>query len=407
VIPLPAPLAEQFQSLCARGEKLKRTIRTSSSWILLTDRALYHGDPLERVSREDVTGIEFDRAGAGPGSMFFMSDSTPLARIDFAGRDRAPLLDLEKAMAPRKRLVRLFLGQGDYAPGERVSGHVEIDWPTPSPVRGVRVGLVGTEATEITVTSGFGDHKSSTAYDEQDTLVAEEWVLFGGDRVDWVEAARETLSSLFGAQKHPVLPAGRHRFPFEIALPGDALPSYEGSHATVRYRLYAVVDVPLGFDRVFEGALTVVESREARIAARSTEADRRAQGFWKKLSADLTMGIQIKSSPYHYGEKLKVRLRVENESAKKIRSARLVLSAVESARAGQHNRDTTTELSNLVLKFTDPGAQNHDYEFTLPVPAWPIPFAGRYSRVDFWVSATLDVARGFDETLAVPIELTE
>ena len=385
-----------------RGEKVKKAVQTSSTWIVLTDQALYCGEPLQRYRRADLTGIEFDRAGTGPGAMMFMSESEVLARIDFAGKDRPLLAQIEKALSPRKRLLQLFIDQDDYAAGETVRGHVEVDWPKAGPVRGVRVGMSGTEETEISISDG----EYSSTWTEAETQFAEEWILFGGDQIGWCQAAGEALRAIFRKTNYPELPAGRHRFPFEIALPSDVLPTYQGDYATVKYRLYAVVDVPLGFDRVFDGALTVVESRGAKVVPRTYVSDQPSEGFFKNLSADLRMGFQITSVPFHYGENLRFRLRVENRSQKKIRAARISLSAVEEARAGSYNRQTRTDLQKFSLKFSDPEATGHDYSFDVPIPAWPVPFAGRYSQVTLWLAATLDVARGFNTTLEIPIEIS-
>src|SRR6185295_10727882 len=151
---------------------------------------------------------------------------------------------------------------------------------------------------------------------------------------------------------------------------------------------YAVVDVPLGFDRVFEGVIAVVEPREATVVPVAYVHDRPSKGLLKPITADLRMGFQITPVDYHYGENLKVRLRVENRSAKRIRAARIILSAVEAARANDYNRQTRTDLRNFTLKFSDPGAESQDYAFDIAIPAWPVPFVGRYSRVDLWLSAT-------------------
>jgi len=398
---VPSAVAPRYKDLAVRGEKVQGVFPTSRSCVLLTDRALYCGDPLERIRRADITGIEFDRAGSGSGAMLFLSGSEPLARIDFSALERPILARLEKAFQPRKKVVRLFVDRDDWAPGETVSGTVEVDWPRTSPVRGVRVGLVGTEETSISVSSG----ENSTTYTETDYPIAEEWILFGGERVGWSRAAGEALRRIFRKTNYPELEAGRHRFPFEIKLPVDALPSYVGTHADVKYRLYAVVDVPLGFDRVFEGVLSVVEPREANVVPVAFVTDRPAKGLLKAITADLRMGFQIGPVGYHYGENLRVRLRVENRSGKRIRAARISLSAVEAARADDYNRQTRSDLRTFTLKFSNPDAESQDYAFDIAIPAWPVPFVGRYSRVDLWLSATLDIARAMNATLDVPLEI--
>src|SRR5690242_11064217 len=126
---VPAPVAARFKELASPSEKVKKYVQTSAGWIVLTDRALYCGEPFERYPRSDITGIEFDRAGTGPGAMLFLSGSEPVARIDFTGAERPVLAELEHAFLPRRKGIRLFVDQNDWAPGETVRGTVEVDWP--------------------------------------------------------------------------------------------------------------------------------------------------------------------------------------------------------------------------------------------------------------------------------------
>jgi hypothetical protein len=402
---LPPAVSARYKSLAVRGEKLRKALRLETSWVLVTDRALYLGEPLERYSRDALTGIEFDRAGAGRGSMLFLAGAEPLTRIDFQGVERPLLAQIEKELAPRRKQVRILIDQDDFAPGETVRGHVEVEWPREAPVRGVRIGLIGTEDTEITVSRGSGHNRSRTTYAEHQTQVAEEWILFGGAGIGWFQAAKEALITILGTQTYPVLKAGKHRFPFKIRIPADALPSYSGRSASVKYRIYAVVDVPLGFDRVFEGVIAVVESRDATVIPRTTVDDRPARGFFKKISADLRMGFEIPRVPFHYGERIKVRLRVESRSRKRIRGARFTLFSMEYARAGGYDEECRKEIESFSIKFSDPEAESHDYVLDMAVPVWPVPFEGRYSRVELWFSATLDIALALDATLTVPIEI--
>src|SRR6185436_847915 len=145
--------------------------------------------------------------------------------------------------------------------------------------------------------------------------------------------------------------------------------------------------------------------RETTVVPVSFVSDQPAKGLLKPITADLRMGFQISPVDYHYGENLKVRLRVENRSGKRIRAARINLSAVEAARAGNYNRQKRSDLRSFTLKFSDPDAESQDYAFDIAVPAWPVPFVGRYSRVDLWLSATLDIARALNATLDVPLEI--
>ncbi|MBI3856779.1 MAG: hypothetical protein HY293_13915 [Planctomycetes bacterium] len=133
--------------------------------------------------------------------------------------------------------------------------------------------------------------------------------------------------------------------------------------------------------------------------------DQPSRGIFKNLSADLRMGLDIRRVPFQYGDLLKIRLRAENRGKKRIRCARCSLAAVEYAQAGGQDRQTRSELHYFTVRFPDPGAESQDYAMEVAIPAWPIPFSGRYSRVYFWFSAELDIARAFNASMEVPIEI--
>lgn len=364
----------------------------------LSDRAL-HIDGL-RIPRDRITGIEFDRK-AGPGAVLFLSGRDVLARVEFDAADRPALEEIKRALAPRRRKLRLLLEGEDFAPGETLGGRVELDWPKAAPVRGIRVEFTGEETTEIQRRRGSGDDERTVTYSECETVCADGRVLFGRRPISWVRAVGEGLSRLLRKADWPVLPAGRHSFPFEFRLPAGAPPSYEGRRAKIRYRLLAQVDIPLGFDLTSEGEIPVVGPREARLVC-APRRERREGGL---LSAEVTLDLALEECRLRPEETLRGRLRVENHSKKKLRGATVSLRRVEDARAEGEAEETAEELASGYLKAPDPSASEQEVGFAIRLPE-VAPYRGRHSSVRLVFGAELDVAMGFDTKLEVPLRVT-
>jgi hypothetical protein len=306
---------------------------------------------------------------------------------------------------PRRREIRVLLDRDEYTPGQTVRGHVEVDWPRPRAVRGVRLALVGAEETRISVSRGSGKNRRTVTYTERDEIIAEEIILFGGPAVGDLQAVGEAFRRLVKPLDYPLLPAGRHRYEFDFRLPDDAPPSFEGSHARVAYELSARVDVPLGRDLSFEGLLPVVNPATLRIAPYRARGARPAEGFLRAFRAELGLDLELEGCRLLPGERLEGRLLVRNRSRKRIRGAGISLLGVERAEAAGHEREETFEIAKGYLPAPDPAAESQDILFGIRLEPCPVPYAGRYSRVDLVFAAELDIAMAFDARIEIPLEI--
>ena len=59
---------------------------------------------------------------------------------------------------------------------------------------------------------------------------------------------------------NPVLPEGRHNYPFRFQLPPTLPSSFEGAHGRVRYYLKATIDKPWKFDHTVKRPFTINSS---------------------------------------------------------------------------------------------------------------------------------------------------
>lgn len=301
--------------------------------------------------------------------------------------------------------IAVFLERDAYRPGDTVRGHVDLHWKRTGPVRGVRVSLVGAEETQIRVSRGTGKDRRTHTYTETNPIVGEELLLFGGPGVGAMRAAGDALKGLLGSLDYPVLKAGRHRYDFDFRLPPDAPPTFEGTYATVGYSIDARVDVPVAVDAKFEGGLLVVPPDGLSIAPYQAMGRLPARGLLKAFRADLSMDLRFEGCRLEPDARLKGRLLLRNHSGKKIRGVTVSLVGVEQAVAEGVEREERFEVASGYLRAPDPGAESQDVKFGIKLNRCPSPYVGRYSRVDLFLVAELDVAMALDTRLEIPLEI--
>ena len=293
-------------------------------------------------------------------------------------------------------MLKVFLRESVYMPGETVRGHVEVHWKRKKKVRGIHISLVGSEETRIRVSTGSGESRSSRTYRQSNRIIGEEIRLWGGGRVGWFKAMGEGLARPFKKLDYAFLPAGRHRYPFSFQLPSRALPSFSGQYATVEYCLDAQVDVPLGRDKTFNGIIQVIPRPSTRLKPVRLRKKPRTSWLSRAYKASLDMEMKTRTCRLVPDEPLEGTLTVRNRSKKKIRGFRIILSGVEYARAGGYRRDQTYILEKGYLRAPDPSAKRLHVKFGIKIPWDSFPYKGRYSRFAWRLALQLDIARGFD-----------
>jgi hypothetical protein len=308
-------------------------------------------------------------------------------------------------MAPGPRALQVLLEQQSYTAGETVRGTVELLLAKPLKTRGVRIYLTGSEETWIRVSRGIGENETTTTYRSSRTIVNQGLTLFGGNPVGPLQALGETLESVARSLPYPLLPAGRHRYPFQLTLPEDALPTWSGEHAKVAYSIQAEVDVPVGRDLRFDGILYVIAPDTWSIIPARRSERHLPGGLLGAFQADVSMEFEFRGCPLRWKERLEGKLRIRNRSQKKIRAATISLLSVESAEANGHTRDTTTTVLSGFFKTPDPSAPEHEIRFGFVLDPVLTPFQGASSRVVYWLEAELDVKFASDPVIRLPLDL--
>ena len=256
-----------------------------------------------------------------------------------------------------------------YFPGEMVEGQALLSAPKPVELRGISLQAEGCEHTSITVHHG----KHSTTYVSRHDILQYSQALSGPCQ----------------------LPSGDYSYPFRFQLPPDALPTYKGYHANVRYNVMANADIPMWFDAKQTVEVPVVLPRRGIRPPQNLQG-----GLFRSETADRPgrPAFQAKLSRLFFlaGETIEGTISILSTGSKRLRKADVSLIAVECAEAQGREAENETPVAKCQL----PGEQLTDgvsSPFSLQIPPQVYStYSGLHSSLAWVVRINLDLAMAFD-----------
>lgn len=257
-----------------------------------------------------------------------------------------------------------------YYTGEVIEGTVVIETTREVPSRGLYVDFSGAEETQITRGSG----KSSHTYRSTATLV--QWRL-----------------PLRG--EGPV-PPGTLRFPFRFQIPVQAIPSYAGRHASVKYVLSARLDVPLWLDTVWKSEIFVFYDR-ASVRTYAQPVRFRSGGEGPEVY------VELDGNRFFARELIGCRITLNRTGNAHVRKVYTRLIGGEWARADGQQETTETYRTEVDVPMEQIRV-GVPFAFEIPLPAeLQSSYRGTYSYYSYVLQVGLDIAFGFDIVAQTPI----
>jgi hypothetical protein len=268
--------------------------------------------------------------------------------------------------------IELENSEGVYRSGAAVRGRLALTLASEQHPRRISLHAIGTEFTH---------------WGAQPAYIARTHPL---DRiVDLWRPAREGES----------LPAGAHTYPFEIALPPNLPPSFDGVLTEIGYGLKAKVDLPFHVDLRAEIGLIVLAQVPAIAEPTAPVTAHDESGR--------QIGLELPRSVYRLGETIRGSVRIARPGAG--RSRRLVIELLSRERGSaqgiwaedvEREADSRVELEHV--------AEDSSYPFAFKVPDSAAPtFQGEHSELNWHVRARLDVARSHDLIAEVKVTIVE
>ena len=268
------------------------------------------------------------------------------------------------------REIRVELPRDSYYTGEVVEGAVVVEATSEVPSRGLYVDFIGREETKIERGSGKDRHVYRSSRD----LVA--WRL------------------PLGAEGR-VLP-GTHRHPFRFQIPPEALPSYQGPHASVAYRLTARLDVPLWLDTVWNGEVFVFYDRG------SVRTFQRPVRF-RSGGDGPEVYVELDGDRFFARELMGCRITLLRVGGARVRRVYTRLLGGEWAKA-DGTEETTWTYRHEVSVPIEAIRIGTPFAFEIPIPGdVQSSYRGTYSYCSYVLQVALDIAWGFDIVAQTPI----
>jgi len=236
--------------------------------------------------------------------------------------------------------------------------------------RGLTVEFRGREETQITRGSG----KEQRTY----------------------RSARDLVHWRLPLQGEADVPAGTHRVPFRFQIPFEAVPSYQGRHATIRYGLTARLDVPLWPDAVWDGEIFVFYDRSS-VRQFADPVRFRSGGDGPEVY------VELDGSRFFARELIGCRITLLRLGPTRVRRVYVRLLGSEWARADSA-QETTSTFQHEVSIPMDVIRVGVPFEFEIPIPGEvQSSYRGGFSYHGFVLLVGLDIAWGFDIAAQTPI----
>jgi len=267
-------------------------------------------------------------------------------------------------------VIDVELARDAYYTGEVLEGTVVLTLEKAADPRGLTLEFLGRESTAIT--RGSGKHRRT--YRSQQ------------DHVNWG-------LTLLGPG--PVA-AGVYRFPFRFQIPENALPSYQGMHAAVAYKLSVRLDIPWWPDTQW--------SREIFIYYARPSVRQFAKPFrFVSTGPRHEFFVELDGDRFFARELIGCRITVTRLQELNIRRIYVHLTAGEWAQA-QGQQETTQSKSDPISIPAEAMRLGVPFAFEIPIPAGiQSSYRGMYSYCTYQIQVGLDVPWATDIVASSPI----
>jgi sporulation-control protein spo0M len=278
--------------------------------------------------------------------------------------------------------VTLYVDKPAYYPGELVKGTVRVECEKPQKIRGIMLEATGYEQTRITESHGVGKSRHTHTYISNNFLLR-----YGQPLLNECE-----------------LPCGQYDYPFEYALPPQALPTYHGFCSKVMYTVTANVDIPYWFD-----AHQSVET-PVLIPSSQVPIEHKPATLYSPNASDTTQPgfmMTVARTMFFSGEVIKGNFMLSGTGGHTVRKVDVELQLIEQAVAQGHSRVSNQTIASAEIpgEYLAPGA-TVPFEMIIPSPLSTV-FNGIFTKVWYALVVNLDVAWAFDTTASLPLIILE
>lgn len=253
-----------------------------------------------------------------------------------------------------------------YFPGQTVYGTVEIVADTLTKVRAINVRCKGEAHTEWVESKD--DQTSDGKTESTNTMHT--------GHEEYFQISYCIASSKAG-EDHMDIPPGSHTYNFTCALPPVLPSSFEGPFGYVRYTIRIILDVPRGVVEETKLPFTVVNAFDLNLNPSYKEPIhiQMEKTFCCFCCASAPLSVDVRSpvSGFVPGQKIPVRVEVENKSNVQVHFIKIFLRRVVTYRATSPTK-VTKKTKDAVLTLQEgpvPAGSTRSWNLTMRIPSAP------------------------------------
>jgi Arrestin (or S-antigen), N-terminal domain len=280
-------------------------------------------------------------------------------------------------------LFEIRLDKQQYKIGEEVKGTLVISSRSDLKERGIDLYAYRVERIRIVTVDRYGSHESEKK------------------NISIIQDLREFLNPLRDdsiSDNHIKITEGIKQIPFEFSIPYDTIGSYQGTDAWISYGVGAKLDRAWHRDVSADIKFDVLPSKVALLYY-----NREAAVFSNNKNG-ANISVELQYDKYFASEPIKGQLRINNTSNRKIRSASIILRAVEYVHAKFDHNVSKKDVQEKIIEL----ATNEDkkiFQFEIQVPCFAISYKGTLFDCLWNLHTKIDIARSRDVSFDIPLEI--
>uniref|UniRef100_A0A2A4K4A1 Arrestin C-terminal-like domain-containing protein n=1 Tax=Heliothis virescens TaxID=7102 RepID=A0A2A4K4A1_HELVI len=252
-----------------------------------------------------------------------------------------------------------------YYAGQTINGRIEYVFDSPKKVRGIHVKIKGEAHTEWRESRNEENSEGKT--ESTDTMHT--------GHEEYFQVSYYLLGSNSGNEIE--IPAGKQVYNFTCTLPPVLPSSFEGQYGYVRYTVKVTLDRPWKFDQETKMAFTVINAFDLNLNPSYKEPIHiqleKTFCCFCCASPPLSVDVQAPVSGYVPGQKIPIRVEVDNKSNVQLHLVKMFLRKVVTYRATSPTNQTK-KIKDIVLTIQEgpaPAGTTKSWDLVMEVP--PIP----------------------------------
>lgn len=292
--------------------------------------------------------------------------------------------------------------------GDRVNAKILLSIDKPVSMQSLTASFLGYEEVELRVSDGGSDDHETKTIRRREVLADDQFLLAGSNPAGWIADTFNSIRSLFGQGQLHELAAGDHEFNVSWSIPERSLPSYQGTHAEVVYRLSVRVHRPLRLDDVFDLDFTVysdMDDNEQSSSIMISYPNESTGLVQRTLGKSFNATVTLEQDCLRSGDTVVGVFKLINDEPLDVKGISVGLTSEEKVKIDLHREKKRKRYARFELTQAQELAADWQSEISFPVASpGSSSMSGRYFSLDWYVEIHVDIDWAKDTYIRVPVK---